>query len=95
VHAADTGSLIEFKFWEEFMPPWQVLRLATGNAGEVAAMSGKNLPYQEGGLGQVKGGFYADMILVDGDPTQDLSLMTNPDNFKVIMKDGVVYKNTL
>ena len=95
VHAADTGSLIEFKFWEEFMPPWQVLRLATGNAGEVAAMSGKNLPYQEGGLGQVKGGFYADMILVDGDPTQDLSLMTNPDNFKVIMKDGVVYKNAL
>ena len=95
VLASDTASLIEFKYWEEFMPPWQVLRLATGNAGEVAAMSGKNLPYQDGGLGQVKAGFYADMILVDGDPTQDISLMTSPDNFKVIVKDGVVYKNAL
>lgn len=95
VQASDTSSLIEFKYWEEFMPPWQVLRLATGNAGEVAALSGKNLPYQEGGLGQIKAGFYADMILVDGNPTQDLSLMTNRDNFKVIMKDGKVYKNTL
>jgi imidazolonepropionase-like amidohydrolase len=95
VHADDVGSLVEFEFWEEFMPPWQALRLATGNAGEVAAMSGKNLPYQDGGLGQVKAGFYADMILVDGDPTQDLSLMTNHENFKLIMKDGVIYKNTL
>jgi len=95
VLASDTSSLIEFKYWEEFMPPWQVLRLATGNAGEVAAMSGKNLPYQEGGLGQIKAGFYADMILVDGDPTSDLSLMTNRDNFRIIIKDGEIYKNTL
>ena len=95
VQASDTSTLIEFSYWEEFLPPWQVLRLATGNAGEVAALSGKNLPYQDGGLGQIKAGFYADMILVDGDPTQDLSLMTNRDNFKVILKDGVIYKNTL
>jgi len=93
--ASDAASLIEFEYWEEFLPPWQILRLATGNAGEVAALSGKNLPYQDGGLGQIKAGFYADMILVDGDPTQNISLMTNRDNFKVIMKDGVVYKNTL
>ncbi|URM15997.1 amidohydrolase family protein [Vibrio splendidus] len=77
------------------MEPWQILKLATGNAGELAALSGKNLPYQDGGLGQVKAGYYADMIIVDGDPTKDISLMTNPDNFDLIMKDGVIYKNEM
>jgi imidazolonepropionase-like amidohydrolase len=38
----------------------------------------------------------ADMLLVDGDPTEDLSLVADPDrNFRVIMKGGEVFKNTL
>ncbi|MFA0476389.1 amidohydrolase family protein [Vibrio breoganii] len=93
--ASDRSSLVEFEYWARFLEPWQILRLATGNAGELAALSGKNLPYQEGGLGQVKAGYYADMIIVDGDPTKDISLMTNPDNFDLIMKDGIIYKNEL
>jgi hypothetical protein len=36
------------------------------------------------------------MLLVDGDPTEDLSLVADPDrNFRVIMKGGEVFKNTL
>lgn len=93
--ASDRASLIEFDYWAQFLEPWKILRLATGNAGELAALSGKNLPYQDGGLGQVKAGYYADMIIVDGDPTKDISLMTNPDNFDLIMKDGVIYKNEM
>ena len=96
VLADDAGSLVEFEFWEEFLPSSEVLRLATGNAGEVAAMSGKNLPYQDGGLGQIQAGFYADMILVDGNPLENLSLLTDPEKtLVVIMKDGVIYKNAL
>ena len=41
-------------------------------------------------------GAYADMVLVDGNPLEDLDLVADPDkNFVVIMKDGKVYKYTL
>ena len=33
---------------------------------------------------------------MDGDPLADLNVMTEPEtNLRVIMKDGVIYKNTL
>ena len=39
---------------------------------------------------------YADLILVDGNPIEDLDLIADPDRyFDLIMKDGVIYKNTL
>jgi imidazolonepropionase-like amidohydrolase len=34
-------------------------------------------------------------LLVDGNPLDDINLIADPANFKVIMKDGTVYKNTL
>jgi imidazolonepropionase-like amidohydrolase len=40
-------------------------------------------------------GAYADMLLVDGNPIDDLSVLTNPESLRLIMKGGVVYKNTL
>ena len=41
-------------------------------------------------------GALADLLLVDGDPTVDISLVARPEqSLKVIMKDGVVYKDTL
>ena len=44
----------------------------------------------------IKEGAYADMVLVDGNPLKTLELVGDPGkNFLVIMKDGVVYKNTL
>jgi len=44
----------------------------------------------------VQEGAYADLILVDGNPLQNLDLVANPDkNFTVIMKNGKIYKNTL
>ena len=92
---SDRSTIVEFAYLARFMPNWQALRMATGNAGELAALSGPNLRYQEGGLGQVKAGFYADLLLVDGNPLEDIKLMTDPKNFKIIMKDGVIYKNTL
>jgi imidazolonepropionase-like amidohydrolase len=35
------------------------------------------------------------MLLVEGNPLEDLGAVTNTDNLKIIMKDGVIYKNTL
>ena len=43
----------------------------------------------------VKVGAYADLLLVEGNPLEDLSAVTDQDNLKIIMKDGKIYKNTL
>ena len=47
----------------------------------------------EGDLGVLSDGALADMLLVDGDPTQDVTIMTDKDRLVMIMKDGQVHKN--
>jgi imidazolonepropionase-like amidohydrolase len=58
------------------------------------ALSGKRNPYP-GKLGVVEENALADLLLVEGNPLENLDLVADPGNFKIIMKDGVVYKNTL
>src|SRR5690606_31871633 len=75
--------------------PAEALAMATGTNAELLAMSGKRNPYP-GRLGVVEEGALADLLLVDGNPLEDLDLVADPDkNFVVIMKDGKIYKNTL
>jgi len=76
--------------------PFETLKMATSTNAELLAFSGKRNPYQAGKLGEITEGAYADLIIVEGNPLENLALIEDPDNnFKVIMKDGVIYKNTL
>ncbi len=75
--------------------PVEILKMATGNTTELWKMSGLRNPYTEGDLGVVQEGAYADLLLVDGNPLEDLGVVTDSDNIKIIMKDGKLYKNTL
>jgi len=73
----------------------EALTMATANNGELMALSGFINPYP-GKLGVVENGALADLLLVDGNPLENLDLVADPDrNFLVIMKDGRIYKNTL
>ena len=75
--------------------PAETLAMATGTNGELLQLTGKRNPYP-GKLGVVQVGALADLLLVDGDPVADITLITRPEqSFKLIMKDGVIYKNTL
>jgi len=75
--------------------PAQALVMATGTNAQLLAMSGKRNPYP-GKLGVVEEGALADLLLVDGNPLEDIKLVANPGkNFVLIMKDGRIYKNTL
>lgn len=75
--------------------PHEALRMATADNAELLALSGLRSPYP-GKLGVVEADALADLLLVDGDPTVDLSLVADAEkNFMVIMKDGKIYKNTL
>jgi imidazolonepropionase-like amidohydrolase len=75
--------------------PVEALTMATSTNAELLALSGKRSPYR-GTLGVVEEGALADLLLVDGDPLENLDLVADPArNFVVIMKDGKIYKNTL
>ncbi|MNN97157.1 hypothetical protein D3C81_2162660 [compost metagenome] len=69
--------------------------MATGRNAELLAMSGERNPYP-GKVGVVEAGAHADLLVVDGDPLTDISLVADPEaNLRVIMKGGRIYKNTL
>jgi imidazolonepropionase-like amidohydrolase len=73
--------------------PAEALKTATGNSGELLALSGFSNPYP-GKLGVIEEGALADLLLVDGDPLQNIHVIENPEkNFLLIMKDGKVFKN--
>ena len=75
--------------------PAEALVMATGTNAELLALSGKRNPYP-GKLGVVEQGALADLILVDGNPLENINLVADPDkSFLVIMKDGRAYKNTV
>jgi imidazolonepropionase-like amidohydrolase len=74
--------------------PAEALIMATSTNAELLALSGKRNPYP-GKLGVVEEGALADMLLVDGNPLENINLVADPKNFLVIMKDGKVYKDTL
>ena len=94
--AVDDKMNLEFKYFAEAIGNFRTLRMATSVAGEMNLMTGKMNPYTDGPLGVVKEGAYADLLLIDGNPLENIELMLDPDqNFKIIMKDGVIYKNTL
>jgi imidazolonepropionase-like amidohydrolase len=80
----------------KWFTPFEVLKMITHDNGELLAFSGNRSPYREGKLGVLEEGAYADMILVDGNPLKDLGVMEDyGKNFVLIMKYGVVYKNTI
>jgi imidazolonepropionase-like amidohydrolase len=60
-------------------------------------MSGPMMnPYLDGPLGVIREGAYADILIVNGNPLDDIEILGDAkNNITFIMKDGVVYKNTL
>ena len=74
--------------------PAEALVMATSTNADLLALSGKRNPYP-GKLGVVEQGALADLLLVDGNPLDNINLIADPANLKIIMKDGTIYKNTL
>jgi len=85
-----------------------MLVAATSTPGEMAKLTRRRNPYPEAKLGVIETGAYADILIVDGNPLEDISVIganskwfdaepreEGHDTIRVIMKDGVIYKNTL
>lgn len=75
--------------------PAEVLKMATADNATLLALSDRRNPYP-GKLGVVEVGALADLLLVDGDPVADITLLSDPaKNLLVIMKDGQIVKSML
>lgn len=75
--------------------PAEALIMATSTNAELLGLSGLRNPYP-GRLGVVEEGALADLLLVDGNPIDNIKLIEDPaKNFLVIMKGGKIYKNLL
>jgi imidazolonepropionase-like amidohydrolase len=65
--------------------PSEALQCGTRIGGQVMGLGNE--------LGEVKEGYLADLLLVDGDPLKDLDLVVHEKNLHVIMKERSLYKN--
>ncbi|MEZ9471202.1 amidohydrolase family protein [Vibrio lentus] len=92
VHATQLNELGAI---EQVFDTITALRMATSNCGRLFEMSTYQHPYQEGKLGQIVEGAYADLLIIDGNPLDSVACVANTETQKLIMKDGKVYKNTL
>ena len=61
----------------------------------VLKWSGPLDPYPTYKLGTIASDTYADILLWDGNPLENIKLILDEDKLRLIMKDGVIYKNTL
>ena len=62
--------------------PVEALAAATSLGGELMGLQ----------VGRLAEGYLADLLLVDGDPTQDVAILQDKDRLKAIMKSGVFHK---
>ncbi len=69
------------------MTPMEALISATKYGGQIMM--------QEHELGQLKDGYLADMILVDGDPLANISVLQDQKRILAVMKDGKFYKEPM
>jgi imidazolonepropionase-like amidohydrolase len=80
--------LQEFVIRAEVQPPADLIRSATTTAAQLLRLVGD--------VGVVAPGALADLLVVDGNPLEDIRVLTTPQrSLKLIMKDGQVYKNEL
>jgi imidazolonepropionase-like amidohydrolase len=72
----------------EVQPPTAIIRSATSTAAR--------LLQREGELGVIRPGALADLLVVDGNPLDDIRVLTTPErSLKLIMHDGRIFKNEL
>jgi imidazolonepropionase-like amidohydrolase len=75
--------------------PFEILKMATSNNAQLLAMSGPRNPYPNK-LGVIEEGAYADVLLVNGNPLQNIKVLEDADkNLVLIIKNGIIYKNII
>ncbi|WP_171172171.1 amidohydrolase family protein [Ruegeria sp. HKCCA0370] len=86
----------EWEFRAPYYSNVDLLKQATSVNSDVLELTTFRNPYPEGPLGVIEEGAYADLLLIDGNPLEDIMVMTQPrERFHLIMKDGQIHKSIL
>ena len=72
-----------------------VWKMHTGNAGKVLKWSGPLDPYPSYAIGRIAADSYADILLWDENPIEDINVILDESKLLFIMKDGLTYKNIM
>jgi len=72
-----------------------VIGIPAGDTLVAATRHGAALMDRAGDLGQVKAGFVADLLIVDGDPLADVAILQDPDRIAAVILEGRVVRDTL
>ena len=80
-NARDIGHFVKFFGYS----PAEALKCATAVGGDLMGHKGE--------LGIIKDGALADLLLVDANPLLDQSVLVGPDHFRMIMKDGEMFRD--
>ncbi|MBX3597267.1 MAG: amidohydrolase family protein [Rhizobiaceae bacterium] len=90
--ASQGKQLAKFAQWIDNL---DVLRMLTSGNADLCGLAGPRNPYPAP-LGRIAPGAYADILVLDGDPIADISVIGNPEQtMRLIVKDGRIHKNTL
>jgi imidazolonepropionase-like amidohydrolase len=77
-----------------YWTPAEVLAQATSESAKVIRMSGRL--NRHGNFGEIREGWVADILLINGNPLEDISVLRDPaNNLALIMKGGDIVKNQL
>ncbi len=92
----ESYALLEFTSRTKWYTPLEILKQATSGNARLLSLSGKINPYTEGKLGVIAEGAYADLLLYEGNPLENIDIIAQPEKtLKLIMKNGVIYKNLI
>lgn len=92
LNAEQNDYILKLTAW---FTPFEILKMVTHDNGQLLALAGNRTPYP-GSVGVVEAGALADVILVEGNPLENIQLLAEHENkFVLIVKDGKVVKNTL
>jgi len=84
----------EFTERAMYWTPAEVLMQATSESAKVIRMAGRLNRF--GNFGEIREGWVADLLLINGEPLQDISVLRDPDNnLALIMQGGKIIKNRL
>jgi imidazolonepropionase-like amidohydrolase len=73
-----------------------LLKQATSNSAELLSKCNSRNPYKDAPLGVIEEGAWADLLIYSGNPLKDIGVVVDyKKNLKVVMKNGVNYKNEL
>ncbi|GGE98900.1 hydrolase [Stappia taiwanensis] len=85
----------EFAARLDWFTPAEILTQATANSGELLQLSGDRSPYP-GIVGRIIEGAHADLLLIDGNPLEDITILEDHETvIDLIMKGGTIYKSEL